>query len=212
MSPSAIKGVELECVYPEDPSQASAYKTRRTLRHVIFTAETHNFPTGQDTENILSSCAFLCAYNPFIPNDRRRCSIQRCHHRDRRAHQRCAERRAGSPRHCWHCRILLWQPAHTRSAGIIQDSLLLACKCINNLSVLTDSRLCSPLGVFRRRLGVSVQLCTATAGGDRGQRRSLRLRQQVWRACSVRSGRILSENEKMPFAVSSIHFSNLFLP
>ncbi|TNM87451.1 hypothetical protein fugu_005672 [Takifugu bimaculatus] len=43
---SAIKGVELECVYPEDPSQASAYKTRRTLRHVIFTAETHNFPTG----------------------------------------------------------------------------------------------------------------------------------------------------------------------
>uniref|UniRef100_H3CZV5 Phosphoribosylformylglycinamidine synthase n=1 Tax=Tetraodon nigroviridis TaxID=99883 RepID=H3CZV5_TETNG len=43
---SAIKGVELECVYPKDPSQASAYDTRRTLRHVIFTAETHNFPTG----------------------------------------------------------------------------------------------------------------------------------------------------------------------
>lgn len=45
---SAIKGVELECVYPEDPSQASAYVTRRSLRHVIFTAETHNFPTGPD--------------------------------------------------------------------------------------------------------------------------------------------------------------------
>lgn len=49
---SAIKGVELECVYPVDPSQASAYETRRTLRHVVFTAETHNFPTGQDTANI----------------------------------------------------------------------------------------------------------------------------------------------------------------
>uniref|UniRef100_A0A3Q1C0E8 Phosphoribosylformylglycinamidine synthase n=1 Tax=Amphiprion ocellaris TaxID=80972 RepID=A0A3Q1C0E8_AMPOC len=43
---SGIKGLELECVYPKDPSQASAYETRRSLRHVIFTAETHNFPTG----------------------------------------------------------------------------------------------------------------------------------------------------------------------
>ncbi|XP_068599770.1 phosphoribosylformylglycinamidine synthase [Brachionichthys hirsutus] len=43
---SGIKGVELECVYPKDPSQASPYETRRSLRHVIFTAETHNFPTG----------------------------------------------------------------------------------------------------------------------------------------------------------------------
>lgn len=49
---SAIRGVELECVCPKDPSQASAYDTRRTLRHVIFTAETHNFPTGQDNTNI----------------------------------------------------------------------------------------------------------------------------------------------------------------
>uniref|UniRef100_A0A3P8SVX2 Phosphoribosylformylglycinamidine synthase n=1 Tax=Amphiprion percula TaxID=161767 RepID=A0A3P8SVX2_AMPPE len=43
---SGIKGLELECVYPKDPSQASAYETRCSLRHVIFTAETHNFPTG----------------------------------------------------------------------------------------------------------------------------------------------------------------------
>ncbi|XP_076009311.1 phosphoribosylformylglycinamidine synthase [Genypterus blacodes] len=43
---SGIKGMELECVYPKDPSQASPYETRRSLRHVIFTAETHNFPTG----------------------------------------------------------------------------------------------------------------------------------------------------------------------
>lgn len=68
----------------------------------------HSFP------GVLSSPRII----PLISNDRRRCSIQRCHHRDRRSDQRCAERRKGSPRHCRHCRILLWQPARTRSAGI----------------------------------------------------------------------------------------------
>ncbi|KAM9435319.1 phosphoribosylformylglycinamidine synthase [Clarias gariepinus] len=43
---SGIKGMELECMFPTNPAQASCYKTRRTTRHVIFTAETHNFPTG----------------------------------------------------------------------------------------------------------------------------------------------------------------------
>ncbi|CAL9695648.1 unnamed protein product [Knipowitschia caucasica] len=43
---SGIRGVELDCLYPKDPSQASLYETRPSLRHVIFTAETHNFPTG----------------------------------------------------------------------------------------------------------------------------------------------------------------------
>ncbi|XP_076873297.1 phosphoribosylformylglycinamidine synthase [Brachyhypopomus gauderio] len=43
---SGIKGMELECMYPTDPAHASCYETRRTTRHVIFTAETHNFPTG----------------------------------------------------------------------------------------------------------------------------------------------------------------------
>ncbi|CAL8309072.1 unnamed protein product [Lota lota] len=43
---SGISGREVECVYPTDPSQASRYETRRSLRHVVFTAETHNFPTG----------------------------------------------------------------------------------------------------------------------------------------------------------------------
>ncbi|KAG7228952.1 hypothetical protein INR49_008730 [Caranx melampygus] len=43
---SGIMGMELEFFYPKDPSQASTYETRRSLRHVIFTAETHNFPTG----------------------------------------------------------------------------------------------------------------------------------------------------------------------
>ncbi|TRY57096.1 hypothetical protein DNTS_023977 [Danionella cerebrum] len=43
---SGIKGMELECMYPTNPAQASPYETRQTTRHVIFTAETHNFPTG----------------------------------------------------------------------------------------------------------------------------------------------------------------------
>ncbi|XP_060773494.1 phosphoribosylformylglycinamidine synthase isoform X3 [Neoarius graeffei] len=43
---SGIKGMELECMFPTDPAQASCYKTKHTTRHVIFTAETHNFPTG----------------------------------------------------------------------------------------------------------------------------------------------------------------------
>ncbi|XP_062412809.1 phosphoribosylformylglycinamidine synthase [Sardina pilchardus] len=43
---SGITGMELEFMYPRDPTQASVYDTRRSTRHVIFTAETHNFPTG----------------------------------------------------------------------------------------------------------------------------------------------------------------------
>uniref|UniRef100_A0A8C1VAF0 Phosphoribosylformylglycinamidine synthase n=1 Tax=Cyprinus carpio TaxID=7962 RepID=A0A8C1VAF0_CYPCA len=43
---SGIKGMELECMYPTNPAQACPYKTRHATRHVIFTAETHNFPTG----------------------------------------------------------------------------------------------------------------------------------------------------------------------
>uniref|UniRef100_A0A3Q0RKU9 Phosphoribosylformylglycinamidine synthase n=1 Tax=Amphilophus citrinellus TaxID=61819 RepID=A0A3Q0RKU9_AMPCI len=43
---SGIKGMELGFIYPKDSSQASPYETHRSLRHVIFTAETHNFPTG----------------------------------------------------------------------------------------------------------------------------------------------------------------------
>ncbi|KAG7487705.1 hypothetical protein MATL_G00026240 [Megalops atlanticus] len=43
---SGIAGMELECVYPSDPARSSSYVTQHTTRHVIFTAETHNFPTG----------------------------------------------------------------------------------------------------------------------------------------------------------------------
>ncbi|CAN9500611.1 unnamed protein product [Ophioblennius macclurei] len=43
---SGIRGMEINCIYPKDPSKASPYATKPSLRHVIFTAETHNFPTG----------------------------------------------------------------------------------------------------------------------------------------------------------------------
>ncbi len=53
---SGIKGMETECMYPTNPAQASPYKTRHATRHVIFTAETHNFPTGLilNTFNLLA--------------------------------------------------------------------------------------------------------------------------------------------------------------
>ncbi|XP_029939692.1 phosphoribosylformylglycinamidine synthase [Salarias fasciatus] len=43
---SGIRGMEITCIYPKDPSKAGPYVTKPSLRHVIFTAETHNFPTG----------------------------------------------------------------------------------------------------------------------------------------------------------------------
>ncbi|MBN3298434.1 PUR4 synthase, partial [Amia calva] len=43
---SGIQGQEVECLYPDDPTQAGPYRRLPATRHVIFTAETHNFPTG----------------------------------------------------------------------------------------------------------------------------------------------------------------------
>ncbi|KAG3269934.1 phosphoribosylformylglycinamidine synthase, transcript variant X1 [Ictidomys tridecemlineatus] len=43
---SAIQGKEVRFLRPEDPSQPSCFQQRQGLRHVVFTAETHNFPTG----------------------------------------------------------------------------------------------------------------------------------------------------------------------
>ena len=43
---SAIEGYPLTSLYPETPGQPSAYTAASTHRHIIFTAETHNFPTG----------------------------------------------------------------------------------------------------------------------------------------------------------------------
>lgn len=63
---SGIKGLELECVYPKDPSKASPYETRHSLRHVIFTAETHNFPTGQDNQSTLCLLAIGVFFFPLL--------------------------------------------------------------------------------------------------------------------------------------------------
>uniref|UniRef100_UPI00358ECE87 phosphoribosylformylglycinamidine synthase isoform X3 n=1 Tax=Myxine glutinosa TaxID=7769 RepID=UPI00358ECE87 len=43
---SAIRGGEISCLYPKDPARPSPFSRRPSLRHAIFTAETHNFPTG----------------------------------------------------------------------------------------------------------------------------------------------------------------------
>lgn len=44
---SAIKGFKgLNCLVASNPTQASVVGPNRNDRHIIFTAETHNFPTG----------------------------------------------------------------------------------------------------------------------------------------------------------------------
>ncbi|XP_066120312.1 phosphoribosylformylglycinamidine synthase isoform X1 [Saccopteryx bilineata] len=43
---SAIQGKKVRFLRPEDPTQPSRFQQHRGLRHVVFTAETHNFPTG----------------------------------------------------------------------------------------------------------------------------------------------------------------------
>nr|XP_019600699.1 PREDICTED: phosphoribosylformylglycinamidine synthase [Rhinolophus sinicus] len=43
---SAIQGREVRFLRPEDPTQPSCFQQQKGLRHVVFTAETHNFPTG----------------------------------------------------------------------------------------------------------------------------------------------------------------------
>ncbi|CAM2110731.1 unnamed protein product [Caretta caretta] len=43
---SAIQGRTVCSLWPRDPSRPSRFEKRKSIRHVIFTAETHNFPTG----------------------------------------------------------------------------------------------------------------------------------------------------------------------
>ncbi|XP_011849888.1 PREDICTED: phosphoribosylformylglycinamidine synthase [Mandrillus leucophaeus] len=43
---SAIQGKEVRFLRPEDPTRPSRFRQQQGLRHVVFTAETHNFPTG----------------------------------------------------------------------------------------------------------------------------------------------------------------------
>ena len=43
---SAIRGPEIVTIVPDDPARPSAFHEGRRTFHIIFTAETHNFPSG----------------------------------------------------------------------------------------------------------------------------------------------------------------------
>ncbi|XP_061211324.1 phosphoribosylformylglycinamidine synthase [Neopsephotus bourkii] len=43
---SAIRGAAVSSLWPQDPAGPSPYERRTSIRHVTFTAETHNFPTA----------------------------------------------------------------------------------------------------------------------------------------------------------------------
>ena len=43
---SAISGYDVKLLKPQNPTKACAFKMSKDKRHIIFTAETHNFPTG----------------------------------------------------------------------------------------------------------------------------------------------------------------------
>jgi phosphoribosylformylglycinamidine synthase len=43
---SAIKGYDISVIIPEDPTGPSRYREEKRGHHIIFTAETHNFPSG----------------------------------------------------------------------------------------------------------------------------------------------------------------------
>lgn len=44
---SAIQGKDVRFLQPKDPTRPSCFQQQQGLRHVVFTAETHNFPTGE---------------------------------------------------------------------------------------------------------------------------------------------------------------------
>lgn len=43
---SGIRGFRVPLLLPENPANASLMKLEQKLYHILFTAETHNFPTG----------------------------------------------------------------------------------------------------------------------------------------------------------------------
>ena len=44
---SVIKGYGVKLLYPESSTESSAFKEIKDIeRHILLTAETHNFPTG----------------------------------------------------------------------------------------------------------------------------------------------------------------------
>ncbi len=86
---SAISGYDICSIIPEDPRKPTPFKKRRLKYHLIFTAETHNFPTGvapfpgaatgtggriRDLEAVgrgglpIAGTAAYCVGNLLIPN------------------------------------------------------------------------------------------------------------------------------------------------
>lgn len=59
---SAIQGRAVCSLWPRDPSRPSRFEKRTSTRHVIFTAETHNFPTGQcrGQEGCVCAGEYIC--------------------------------------------------------------------------------------------------------------------------------------------------------
>ena len=43
---SAIRGYKIKAILPDMPGKPSPFREKETAYHIIFTAETHNFPTG----------------------------------------------------------------------------------------------------------------------------------------------------------------------
>jgi phosphoribosylformylglycinamidine synthase len=43
---SAIRGYEIQSIMPDNPGRPSRFAKKRVSYHIIFTAETHNFPSG----------------------------------------------------------------------------------------------------------------------------------------------------------------------
>ena len=56
---SAIQGSSVSVLRTEDPSKPSRFVTSDSTRHPIFTAETHNFPTGTIFPLLFSSSSMF---------------------------------------------------------------------------------------------------------------------------------------------------------
>jgi len=86
---SAIRGYRIRTIVPETPAMASRFKEKERDYHIIFTAETHNFPSGvapfpgaetgtggriRDTHAtgrgslVVAGTAAYCVGNLYIPN------------------------------------------------------------------------------------------------------------------------------------------------
>ena len=56
---SAIKGFkDLDCLVSTDPTKASVVDVKKSDRHIIFTAETHNMPTAVAPFQVISNFIF----------------------------------------------------------------------------------------------------------------------------------------------------------